>query len=161
MVYKVVNKIFTLVQVWPFDNMRFAWLKRNPEFWNDEWTNLQGPRGPLFWHNEPSVKRFLSEEVNIGIGLDSAIESEHEVLFTSELPPRIKTYLQSKYKESFPVNDRFIPAYVAVPVSLENKLLALLDVEPYSSSISITVAEPMEANDVKRRYLNLKSNFSK
>lgn len=112
-----------LYSIFPTDDeLKFGSMTKYKAFWADEWSTPQGsPRGTgaFFWRGE-SFDNFLADNLRLNGGLESALASEHEVLFHSPT------------------------GYVAVPIALEPRLLKLLEIEAFSPTVRPVCAADME-----------------
>jgi len=127
-----------VISIWPLDKLSYAVLKFEKEWWNDEWCTLQGKRGPMFWRNPDKLSNFLKTEIIFDKGLEGALSSGSEVLFTSVSP---------------------LGAFYTVPLYMVPKLLRLLEIEPFSNKVVIKKSSGgmiLEGGEVKRsRILDL------
>ena len=116
-----------IYSIWPSDDgLRYASMSKYSKLWDDDWSTPQGSPaklGAFFWRG-PKMTEFIKDNVRIDYGLESALSSQHEVVFTA---PK---------------------GFVAVPVSQEYKLLELLGIEAFSPEIKPSRAKDMTVDDV-------------
>lgn len=105
-----------VISCWPLDELSYAVLKVENEWWNDEWTTVQGKRGPLFWRNPEALTKLISNEILFDSGLEGALSNGKEVLFSSTST---------------------LGSFYSMPLYLEPKLLKLLDIKPFSNKVSV------------------------
>lgn len=119
-----------LYTIFPLDEkLNFLFYRKEPELWQGAWSTPQGaPRGAsaFFWRDKEYLRAFLKGNAVINNGLEGALSSEHELVFSSN------------------------GGYVAIPIAFENKVATMLGVEPFSPSVIPGVASQMEVDDVRR-----------
>jgi len=116
--------------VFPLDErLNFLYYRKESELWQGAWSTPQGaPRGApaFFWRDKEYLRAFLRDNAVISSGLEGALSSEHELVFSNN------------------------GGYVAIPIAFENKVAALLGVEQFSPSVTPARASQMEVDDVRR-----------
>jgi len=122
-----------LYSIFPTDEkLNFGSLTKFKSFWMDEWSTPQGSpagAGAFFWRGEESLSKFLAGNLRLNGGLESALASEHEILFHS---PR---------------------GFVAVPIALEAQLLQLLQIDAFSPTIRAVRAGDMKIEEINNQFL--------
>ena len=167
-----------VVSVWPLDDpvkgtFDFCWLRRRKWFWDDAWGLPQSQElsklgGPFWWRDPKNLNNFLSEKENLAldVGLATALSAGHEVMFSNNGKDIAKSFevgvgnsgrSSSRYGEKASQEGKASSIYVAVPLLYEARLLAALDVQPYSSSISATKVKPVPDSDTDRNFFNANS----
>ena len=69
------------MSIWPFDNLHYMWLKNDLNWWNEEdWSNLQGSKPPLFWRNITFLDNLFTKEIQYDKGLEGALAKGSEVI---------------------------------------------------------------------------------
>mmetsp|Transcript_15840 Transcript_15840/g.15210 ORF Transcript_15840/g.15210 Transcript_15840/m.15210 type:complete len:388 (-) Transcript_15840:391-1554(-) len=154
--------------VWPVDALHYAFFSAGEkELWDDEWRTPQCSRGPFFWRDKEKLSQFLTTDVKltVDVGLEGALSSGREVLFTSkfsdkytftskdkDLPVSIKKSLKKKVTYNV---KKDATMYLAIPLLLEAKLLELLGVTPFdptaNENMSVTKPPTMQVDDVRRK----------
>jgi hypothetical protein len=149
----------SVMSIWPFDDsLHYAWvntgIKNENKWWELDWGVPQGSRGPVFWKNKELWSQFTSGIV-YDKKLDQIMSKSGEIMFTRTNKNDV---IIQTINNKFNINLKpMSPLYIAVPVVLENDLIKLLDIEPFSNDIKIVESQAMELDDVpkSRRYMNL------
>lgn len=149
----------SVFSIWPFDDsLHYAWIntgiKNENRWWELDWGVPQGSRGPVFWKNQEMISQFMMG-INVDRKLDIIMSKSGEIMFTRT---NKNDQLIQKINNKFNLNLMpMSPLYIAVPIVLENDLIKLLDIEPFSNDIKIIESAAMELDDVpkSRRYINL------
>jgi hypothetical protein len=139
-----------VASIWPLDNpktksFKYCWLKQNKEFWQNEWNAPQSAEsiasgGPFFWKDLEKMNSYMTSrnaDIVLDKDLDNALSSEHEILFSSNFDRKEFASLSNSKDSDLPSEAVLADSslYVAVPLLLESKLLAALDVKPKEDTI--------------------------
>ncbi len=141
-----------VASIWPLDDpdrgLTYAWLRNNKYFWDDDWAapqsaGLKELGGPFFWKSTENLNAFLENKNNLNLnsGLASALSAGHEVMFSND-----GSKIASKFagKDATPSTSTRSSLYVAVPLLQESKLLAALDIEPFTPTIKAVKVVPSD-----------------
>lgn len=115
--------------IWPLDQgLHYMSFLKYRSLWDDEWSTPQTRQseGAFFWRNPETLSRFLDKNCRIDTGLESALASEHEILFCND------------------------GGYVAVPISQESKLLRHLNIDAFSPEVIPTRSQAMDVDEIRR-----------
>lgn len=145
----------SVASIWPLDDpekgtFNFCWLRRQKWFYDDAWQAPQSEGlsklgGPFWWRDPNSLNNFLSEKDNLALNSDlaSALSAGHEVMFSNNGGSMARMFgKRSGDNTGASLAGKTSSIYVAVPLLYEAKLLAALDIQPYSPSISAVKVMP-------------------
>lgn len=165
----VASKWGGVASIWPLDNpttkkFKYCWLKRNKEFWQDEWNAPQSVElngGPFFWRDMERMNSYMTSrnaDIVLDKDLDEALSSEHEVLFASNFNRKEFAILSGSKESDLPSEQLLVDSslYVAVPLLLESKLLMALNVQPKDDIIKpkrVVIPDSIvDTEDTRTRY---------